>query len=285
MKYNFENEYLTASTDSTAVAKRLIEIIEEMEKKEDPVLKTYLGDKEFKLPEQPFKGAIVVDEPEKPIFNPQTKREFAEIMAKRTKKDTPSMNITSRLPEEPADIEDEFVNHCVKRQAAKIKPAKGEKWPHEKFTSDEYPPENIENEDIEIDDEPEQRVPEQIDDSTTGDIVSTDTVPDTTGKYPSENSHPKKVKSSEIVPQEGTVEEAYMGEHFEVAPDDPEEKPLTPAEQELWDYIQKNPQYTMTSACRDLKITTANYYWRKRQLFLKGRKVGGTIAFAKKAED
>lgn len=252
MKYNFENEYLTASTDSTAVAKRLIEIVEEMEKKEDPVLKTYLGDKEFKLPEQPFKGAIVVDEPEKPIFNPQTKREFAEIMAKR-----------------------------IKEQ----KPAKGEKWPHEKFTSDEYPPENPDAEDIEIDDEPEQRVPEQIDASTTGDIVSTDMVPDTTGKYPSENSHPKKVKSSEIVPQEGTVEEAYMGEHFEVAPDDPEEKPLTPAEQELWDYIQKNPQYTMTSACRDLKITTANYYWRKRQLFLKGRKVGGTIAFAKKAED
>lgn len=272
MKYNFENEYLTASTDSTAVAKRLIEIIEEMEKKEDPVLKTYLGDKEFKLPEQPFKGAIVVDEPEQPIVNPQTKREFAEIMAKR-----------------------------IKEQ----KPAKGEKWPHEKFTSDEYPPENnddfvnhcikqeqdeikpadIENDDIEIDDEPEQRVPEQIDDSTTGDIVSTDMVPDTTGKYPSENSHPKKVKASEIVPQEGTVEEAYMGEHFEVAPDDPEEKPLTPAEQELWDYIQKNPQYTMTSACRDLNITTANYYWRKRQLFLKGRKVGGTIAFAKKAED
>lgn len=254
MKYNFENEYLTASTDSTAVAKRLIEIVEEMEKKEDPILKTYLGDKEFKLPEQPFKGAIVVDEPEKPIFNPQTKREFAEIMAKR-----------------------------IKEQ----KPAKGEKWPHEKFTSDEYPPENADPEDIEIDDEPEQRVPEQIDESKTGDVISNrPNIPaERKPKDADEIEYPKKIKSSEIQPAEQTVEEAYMGEHFEVVPDEPEEKPLTPAEQELWDYIQKNPQYTMTSACRDLKITTANYYWRKRQLFLKGRKVGGTIAFAKKAED
>lgn len=215
MKYNFENEYLTASTDSTAVAKRLIEIIEEMEKKEDPVLKTYLGDKEFKLPEQPFKGAIVVDEPEKPIFNPQTKREFAEIMAKRIKEQKPAES-------KPKDIEDE----------------------------------EIEIDSVPTDDEPKPEIPQG-----------------------------KKLKSSDIVPQEGTVEEAYLGEHFEITPDDPQEKPLTPAEQELWDYIQANPNYTMQGACRDLNITTANYYWRKRQLFLKGRKVGGTIAFAKKAED
>lgn len=228
MKYNFENKYLTASTDSTAVAKRLILIIEDMEKLEeenkDPVLKSYLGE----MPDQPFKGAIVVDEPEQPIVNPQTKREFAEIMANRIKK-----------------------------------------------TEKEQDPD-----DIELDDEPEHRVPVQID---TGKDISS--VPDTTGKYQAEKHYSKKVKASEIIPAEGTVEEAYMGEHFEVVPDEPAEQPLTPAENELWEYIQKNPQYTMASACRDLNITTANYYWRKRQLFLKGRKVGGTIAFAKKSEE
>lgn len=308
MKYNFETKYMTASTDSTAVAKRLILIIEDMEKlesgKPDPAIEAYLHDTPraksefgagdaYRVPNingepnpaaGPFKGAIVIPDP---LAEP---KKYIEPLKKRVKEDTPAMNITSRLHDEKYGDEIHDGGNCVETDKGCVimkatKPAKGEKWPHEKFTSDEYPPENIEDEDIEIDDEPEQRVPEQIDASTTGDIVSTDMVPDTTGKYPSENSHPKKVKSSEIVPQEGTVEEAYMGEHFEVAPDDPEEKPLTPAEQELWDYIQKNPQYTMTSACRDLKITTANYYWRKRQLFLKGRKVGGTIAFAKKAED
>lgn len=288
MKYNFENEYLTASTDSTAVAKRLILIIEDMEKLEE---EKYAHDEngnriprhtpningEYNLPAQPFKGAIVVDDLE----------DYSKMLQKRVKPDTPAMNITSRLHEEPADSEDEFVNHCVKQQAAKIKPAKGEKWPHEKFTSDEYPPENTDAEDIEIEDEPEERVPEQIDASTTGDVISNQpNIPaERKPKDADEIEYPKKVKASEIKPCEGTVEEAYMGEHFEVVPDEPEEKPLTPAEQELWDYIQKNPQYTMTSACRDLHITTANYYWRKRQLFLKGRKVGGTIAFAKKAED
>lgn len=255
MKYNFETKFMTASTDSTAVAKRLILIIEDMEHlesgKPDPAIEAYLHDtpKEHRLPEQPFKGAIVVDEPEQPIFNPQRKREFAEIMQQRAKKDTPAMNITSRLHEYPVEIEDDFVNHCVKQQAAEItKPA-------------ESKPKDIEDEEIEIDsvpsdDEPKPEIP-----------------------------HGKKLKSSDIVPQEGTVEDAYLGEHFEITPDEPEEKPLTPAEQELWDYIQKNPNYTMQSACRDLNITSANYYWRKRKLYEKGRPVGGSVPFAARPKD
>lgn len=266
MKYNFETKFMKASTDSTAVAKRLILIIEDMEQMEsgkpDPAIDVYLHDtpKEYHLPEQPFKGAIVVDDLE----------DYSKMLQKRVKPDTPKMNIVSRLHEEPADIEDEFVNHCVKQQAAKIKPAKGEKWPHEKFTSDEYPEEN----------KPAESKPKDIDDEE----IEIDTVPTDDEPQP-EIPHGQKIKSSEIVPQKGTVEDAYLGEHFEITPDEPEEKPLTLAEQELWDYIQKNPQYTMASACRDLNITTSNYYWRKRQLFLKGRKVGGTIPFAKKAED
>lgn len=266
MKYNFETKFMTASTDSTAVAKRLILIIEDMEQlesgKPDPAIEAYLHDTpkaksefgagdayrvsningEHNLPAQPFKGAIVVDEPEQPIVNPQTKREFAEIMAKR-----------------------------IKEQ----KPAKGEKWPHEKFTSDEYPEENI----PEIT-KPAESKPKDIEDEE----IEIDSVPSDDEPKP-EIPHGQKIKSSEIVPQEGTVEEAYLGEHFEITPDDPQEKPLTPAEQELWDYIQANPNYTMQGACRALKITTANYYWRKRQLFLKGKPVGGTIPFAKKPKD
>lgn len=235
MKYNFETKFMTASTDSTAVAKRLILIIEDMEQlesgKPDPAIEAYLHD------------------------TPKAKSEFGAGDAYRVPKINGEPNPAAG-PFKGAIVvdEDEFVNHCVKQQAAKIKPAKGEKWPHEKFTSDEYPPENIPEETKPA--EPKPEIP-----------------------------HGQKIKSSEIVPQEGTVEEAYLGEHFEITPDDPQEKPLTPAEQELWDYIQKNPNYTMQSACRDLNITTANYYWRKRKLYEKGRPVGGSIPFAARPKD
>lgn len=237
MKFNFETKYMTASTDSTAVAKRLILIIEDMEQLEKekyahdengnriPRAKSEFGagdayrvsniNGEHNLPAQPFKGAIVVDEPEQPIFNPQTKREFAEIMAKRIKEQKPAES-------KPKDIEDE----------------------------------EIEIDTLPADDEPQPEIP-----------------------------HGQKIKSEDIVPQEGTVEEAYLGEHFEIQPKDPDEKPLTPAEQELWDYIQKNPNYTMQGACRALKITTANYYWRKRKLYEKGRPVGGSVPFATRPKD
>lgn len=227
MKYNFETKYMTASTDSTAVAKRLILIIEDMEQLEE---EKYAHDEngnriprhtpnikgEPNLPAGPFKGAIVMPDP---LDEP---KKYIEPLKKRVKEDTPAMNITSRLHEEPADIEDE----------------------------------EIEIDSVPADDEPQPEIP-----------------------------HGQKIKSEDIVPQEGTVEEAYMGEHCEIQPKDPDEKPLTPAEQELWDYIQANPNYTMQGACRALKITTANYYWRKRQLFLKGKPVGGSLPFAAKPKD
>ena len=237
MKYNFETKYMTASTDSTAVAKRLILIIEDMEQLEE---EKYAHDEngnriprrtpningEYNPAAGPFKGAIVMPDP---LDEP---KKYIEPLKKRVKEDTPAMNITSRLHEEPEET----------------KPA-------------ESKPKDIEDEEIEIDtvpadDEPQPEIP-----------------------------HGQKIKSEDIVPQEGTVEEAYMGEHFEIQPKDPEEKPLTPAEQELWDYIQANPNYTMQGACRALKITTANYYWRKRQLFLKGKPVGGSLPFAAKPKD
>lgn len=264
MKYNFETKYMTASTDSTAVAKRLILIIEDMEKLEE---EKYAHDENGNR--IPFKGAIVMPDP---LDEP---KKYIEPLKNRVKEDTPAMNITSRLHEEPDDSEDDFVNHCVKQQAAKIKPAKGEKWPHEKFTSDEYPEENI----PEIT-KPAESKPKDIEDEE----IEIDTVPADDEPQP-EIPHGQKIKSEDIVPQEGTVEEAYLGEHFEIQPKDPDEKPLTPAEQELWDYIQKNPNYTMQGACRALKITTANYYWRKRQLFLKGKPVGGSLPFAAKPKD
>lgn len=238
MKYNFETKFMTASTDSTAVAKRLILIIEDMEKLEE---EKYAHDENGNR--IPFKGAIVMPDP---LAEP---KKYIEPLKNRVKEDTPAMNIKSRLHEYPVEIEDDFVNHCVKQQAAEItKPA-------------ESKPKDIEDEELEIDtvptdDEPKPEIP-----------------------------HGKKLKSSDIEPQEGPIEDAYLGEHFEITPDEPEQKPLTPAEQELWDYIQKNPNYTMQSACRDLNITTANYYWRKRKLYEKGRPVGGAIPFAAKPKD
>ena len=88
MKYNFETKYLTASTDSTVAAKRLILLIEDMEKLEEekyahdehgnriPVMRAkptedFVDYCVKRQAEQPFKGAIVVDELEKPIFNPE----------------------------------------------------------------------------------------------------------------------------------------------------------------------------------------------------------------------
>lgn len=264
MKFNFEHELLTAQTDSVFVAKQLILIIEELDRREE---EKYAHDENGNR--IPFKGAIIMPDP---LDEP---KKYIEPLKNRVKEDTPAMNITSRLHEEPVDREDEFVNHCVKQQAAKIKPAKGEKWPHEKFTSDEYPEENI----PEIT-KPAESKPKDIEDEE----IEIDSVPSDDEPKP-EVPHGKKIKSSEIKPQEGTVEEAYLGEHFEITPDEPEEKPLTPAEQELWDYIQKNPNYTMQGACRDLGITQMNYYWRKRKLAEKGRKVAGAIPFASKPKD
>lgn len=251
MKYNFETKYMTASTDSTAVAKRLILIIEDMEQLEE---EKYAHDENGNRIE--YHGAIVMPDP---LDEP---KKYIEPLKKRVKEDTPAMNITSRLHKEPT-------------------PAKGEKWPHEKYTADEYPPEN--NDDFVnhcIKQEQDEIKPADIDDEEIEiDTVSADDEPQP------EIPHGQKIKSEDIEPQEGTVEEAYLGEHFEIQPKDPDEKPLTPAEQELWDYIQANPNYTMQGACRALKITTANYYWRKRQLFLKGKPVGGSLPFAAKPKD
>lgn len=211
MKFNFEHELLTAQTDSVFVAKQLILIIEELDRREE---EKYAHDENGNR--IPYKGAIIMPDP---LDEP---KKYIEPLKNRVKEDTPAMNITSRLHEEPADIEDE----------------------------------EIEIDSVPTDEEPQPEIP-----------------------------HGQKIKSEDIEPQEGTVEEAYLGEHFEIQPKDPDEKPLTPAEQELWDYIQANPNYTMQGACRALKITTANYYWRKRQLFLKGKPVGGSLPFAAKPKD
>ena len=240
MKFTIEHELLSAQTDSVEVAERLILIIKNMEKIKDPLVAAYLDENGNRIPRaksefgagdayrvpningepnppaQPFKGAIVMPDP---LDEP---KKYIEPLKNRVKEDTPAMNITSRLHEEPADIDDE----------------------------------EIEIDSVPSDDDPTPEIP-----------------------------HGQKIKSEDIEPKDGTVEEAYMGEHFEIQPKDPEEKPLTPAEQELWDYIQANPDYTMQGACRALNITTANYYWRKRQLFLKGKPVGGSLPFAAKPKD
>lgn len=237
MKYNFENEYMTASTDSIAVAKRLILIIEDMEKlsagKPDKAVEAYLED-------------------------------------------------------------DDFVNHCVKQQAEQIKTNKPKITPdtldakdYEKYKKKLAARKEItdlmQRTDKEIEElESKARVPEQIGFSNTGDIDST--VKPKIEPDDNRNKYPRGYTSSQIKPAEGTIEEAYMGEHFEVVPDEPKEKPLTPREKMLWEYIQSHPNYTMAGTCRDLQITTSNYYWLKKQLQIKGRPIQGVVDFAVKSE-
>ena len=220
MKYNFENEYMTASTDSIAVAKRLILIIEDMEQlksgKPDKAIEEYLNDKP-KITPDTLMDAKDYEKYKKKLA---ARKEIADLM-QRTDKEIEELESKARMPE-------------------------------------------------------------QIGFSNTGDIDST--VKPKIEPDDNRNKYPRGYTSSEIKPANGTIEEAYMGEHFEVVPDEPKEKPLTPREKMLWEYIQSHPNYTMAGTCRDLQITTSNYYWLKKQLQIKGRPIQGVVDFAVKSE-
>lgn len=78
------------------------------------------------------------------------------------------------------------------------------------------------------------------------------------------------IVSEDIEPANKTIEEAYMGEHVNIQPRPVEKKPLSPREQQLWDYMQNNPDARMPKICESLGISNANYYMLKVQLKKKG---------------
>lgn len=75
------------------------------------------------------------------------------------------------------------------------------------------------------------------------------------------------------------MESAYMGEHFNIEPDDdiPEKQPLSSQEQRFYDYIMANPTQNKRQIESGLHISQANYYYLKSQLKKKGWLSGDNI--------
>lgn len=66
------------------------------------------------------------------------------------------------------------------------------------------------------------------------------------------------------------MDDAYLGEHPNIQPAPVEKKPLSPREQQLWDYMQSHPDSRMPKTCEDLNLSQANCFWLKQQLKKKG---------------
>ena len=73
------------------------------------------------------------------------------------------------------------------------------------------------------------------------------------------------------------LENAYMGEHPNIQPEETPRKKLSKTEQKFWDYIQENPDYTMPKTCRELGISNSMFYFLKQQLKKKGWPVNGVV--------
>lgn len=80
----------------------------------------------------------------------------------------------------------------------------------------------------------------------------------------------KKVNTAQQSETDKRMTDAYLGEHPNIQPAPVEKKPLSPREQQLWDYMQSHPDSRMPKTCEDLGITNVNYYFLKQQLKKKG---------------
>ncbi len=80
----------------------------------------------------------------------------------------------------------------------------------------------------------------------------------------------KKVKAAEQTDLDKRMEDAYLGEHPNIQPAPVEKKPLSPREQQLWDYMKAHPDARMPSICEAMGITNVNYFYLKNQLKKKG---------------
>lgn len=68
------------------------------------------------------------------------------------------------------------------------------------------------------------------------------------------------------------MEEAYLGEHPKIEPEEKpvEKQPLTPAEKRLYDYIVAHPDHTKPQIQEALLMSQANYYLLKGNIRRKG---------------
>lgn len=75
------------------------------------------------------------------------------------------------------------------------------------------------------------------------------------------------------------MEDAYMGEHVNIEPEQPEKKPLSPKENDFYNYILAHPDAKMPRVCADLHLSIAMYYYLKRQIKIKGYNIQGAVDF------
>lgn len=75
------------------------------------------------------------------------------------------------------------------------------------------------------------------------------------------------------------MEDAYMGEHVNIEPEQPEKKPLSPKEQDFYNYILAHPDAKMPRVCADLHLSMVMYYYLKSQIKKKGYNVQGVVDF------
>lgn len=75
------------------------------------------------------------------------------------------------------------------------------------------------------------------------------------------------------------MEDAYMGEHVNIEPEQPEKKPLSPKEQDFYNYILAHPDAKMPRVCADLHLSMTMYYYLKRQIKIKGYNIQGVVDF------
>lgn len=75
------------------------------------------------------------------------------------------------------------------------------------------------------------------------------------------------------------MEDAYMGEHVNIEPEQPEKKPLSPKEHDFYNYILAHPDAKMPRVCADLHLSMAMYYYLKKQIKKKGYNIQGAVDF------
>lgn len=75
------------------------------------------------------------------------------------------------------------------------------------------------------------------------------------------------------------MEDAYMGEHVNIEPEQPEQKPLSPKEHDFYNYILAHPDAKMPRVCADLHLSMAMYYYLKSQIKKKGYNIQGVVDF------
>lgn len=72
---------------------------------------------------------------------------------------------------------------------------------------------------------------------------------------------------------------AYMGEHVNIEPEQSEQKPLSPKEQDFYNYILAHPDAKMPRVCADLQLSMPMYYYLKSQIKKKGYNIQGVVDF------